>query len=206
MIKMGKPLPKYYTEKEYKQIVGMVDDFYKRIYYFYRGTGLRLFEPFDGEIDGNYLRLNVGRTKNSYERKYYLTDEQLLIINEMRDWIDQKVSNGIATRTCAINYISTVWRYACKKVEIGKTKFHYLRHTFAVIEWIKCRDIYLVCKKMGHSSVTTTEIYAKFELSELEIDFPQSISSVGHRLWDNHKPHKQIGKTILDDKADVVQW
>ena len=30
----------------------------------------------------------------------------------------------------------------------------------------------LVCKEMGHSSVTTTEIYTKFEQSELIKDFP----------------------------------
>ena len=49
---------------------------------------------------------------------------------------------------------------------------HNLRHTFGVMEWLRTGDIYLVCKKMGHSSVTTTEIYTKFEQSELIKDFP----------------------------------
>ena len=33
-------------------------------------------------------------------------------------------------------------------------------------------DIYQVKQEMGHSSVTTTEIYAKFSLRRLEMDFP----------------------------------
>ena len=48
---------------------------------------------------------------------------------------------------------------------------------------------------MGHSSVTTTDIYAKFSLGRLEIDFPSLVKSnkileerdSGHR-FDGHKP------------------
>ena len=48
---------------------------------------------------------------------------------------------------------------------------------------------------MGHSSVTTTEIYAKFSLRRLEMDFPSLVKSNnirekrdnGHR-FDGHKP------------------
>ena len=65
-----------------------------------------------------------------------------------------------------------VWSNTCKKVGLDKSKFHNLRHTFGVMEWLRTGDIYLVCKKMGHSSVTTTEIYTKFDLSELRKDFP----------------------------------
>ena len=48
---------------------------------------------------------------------------------------------------------------------------------------------------MGHSSVTTTEIYAKFSLRRLEMDFPSLVKSNnsgekrenGHD-FDGHKP------------------
>ena len=63
------------------------------------------------------------------------------------------------------------------------------------MEWLRCSDIYLVCKKMGHSSVTTTEIYTKFEQSELIKDFPieavrlcdgGKILEVGYQLGYNY--------------------
>ena len=49
---------------------------------------------------------------------------------------------------------------------------HSIRHTFAVRRYLQTRDIYQVKQEMGHSSVTTTEIYAKFSLRRLEMDFP----------------------------------
>ena len=36
---------------------------------------------------------------------------------------------------------------------------------------VQTRDIYQVKQEMGHSSVTTTEIYAKFSLRRLEMEF-----------------------------------
>ena len=39
------------------------------------------------------------------------------------------------------------------------------------------RDIYQVMKELGHTKVTTTQIYADFQMSRLEYDFP-SISYV----------------------------
>ena len=39
------------------------------------------------------------------------------------------------------------------------------------MEYLRTKDIYKVCKKLGHSSVMTTEIYAKFELDNLAEDF-----------------------------------
>ena len=39
------------------------------------------------------------------------------------------------------------------------------------------RDIYQVKQEMGHSSVTTTEIYAKFNLRRLEMDFPSLVNN-----------------------------
>ena len=48
---------------------------------------------------------------------------------------------------------------------------------------------------MGHSSVTTTEIYAKFSLRRLEMDFPSLVKSNNSREkrdnghdFDGHKP------------------
>ena len=86
---------------------------------------------------------------------------------------------------------------ACKKAGLKKRKLHYLRHTFGVMEWLRSGDIYLVCKKLGHSSVTTTEIYTKFELSELRKDFPVESSRLdgnGQVLMGSHPIEYNYGK------------
>ena len=49
-------------------------------------------------------------------------------------------------------------------------------HTFTVRRYLQTRDIYQVKQEMGHSSVTTTEIYAKFNIRRLEMDFPSLVS------------------------------
>ena len=58
---------------------------------------------------------------------------------------------------------------------------HSIRHTFAVRRYLQTRDIYQVKQEMGHSSVTTTEIYAKFSLRRLEMDFPSLVKSNNSR-------------------------
>ena len=85
-----------------------------------------------------------------------------------------------------------------------KTKFHYLRHTFAVIEWKKTGDIYLVSKKLGHSFVTTTEIYTKLELCQIREDFPsltRKFNGGGQR-----DIRLQLWESLIDEIASVVQW
>ena len=49
---------------------------------------------------------------------------------------------------------------------------HSLRHTFAVRRYLQTKDLYRVCKELGHTSIQTTEIYAKFSYARLEQDFP----------------------------------
>ena len=54
-----------------------------------------------------------------------------------------------------------------------------------------------ISKKMGHSSVTTTEIYTKFDESELKKDFPIEASRLcdgGQELEDSHESYYIYGK------------
>jgi hypothetical protein len=65
------------------------------------------------------------------------------------------------------------------------------------MEWLRTGDIYLVCKKLGHSSVTTTEIYTKFEESGLRKHFPIEASRLdgeGHFLRDTQATNYNYGK------------
>ena len=66
-----------------------------------------------------------------------------------------------------------------REVDGDDTKYHLhcLRHTYAVRRYLQTRDIYLVKQEMGHASVTTTEVYAKFSLRRLEMDFPSIVGN-----------------------------
>ena len=65
-------------------------------------------------------------------------------------------------------------------------------------------DTYQVKQEMGHSSVTTTEIYAKFSLRRLEMDFPSLVESNNKREnresghgFGGHKPSTTPLNTTL---------
>ena len=83
-------------------------------------------------------------------------------------------------------------------IDIGadsSNHLHSIRYTFPVRRYLQTRDIYQVKQEMGHSSVTTTEIYAKFSLRRLEMDFPSLVESNKKREirdnghdFDVHKP------------------
>ena len=77
---------------------------------------------------------------------------------------------------------------------------HSIRHTFAVRRYLQNRDIYQVKQEMGHSSVTTTEIYAKFSLRRLEMDFPSLVksnnSSANREIVHGKIVHKDIDNSL----------
>ena len=65
MLDIGKPLPKYFSESEFNQIMELdwLDQFYKDAFYFYLATGCRKSEPFLGHIDGNWLIVETDDSK-----------------------------------------------------------------------------------------------------------------------------------------------
>ncbi len=71
---------------------------------------------------------------------------------------------------------------------------HSIRHTFAVRRYLQTRDIYQVNQEMGHSSFTTTEIYAKFNLRRLEMDFPSLVKS------NNSRENRKMGHGLMGHK------
>ena len=68
-------------------------------------------------------------------------------------------------------------------------------HSLLVKKYLQTRDIYLVKQEMGHSSVTTTEVYAKFSLRRLEMDFPSLVKS-NNSGEKREIAHKDIGNSL----------
>ena len=98
----------------------------------------------------------------------------------MKDYVENNYKDTLNSWK---GHLSKVFLRAVLEIDGDKTKFHFhcLRHTFAVRRYLQTRDIYLVKQEMGHSSVTTTEIYAKFSLRRLEMDFPSLVKSNNFR-------------------------
>ena len=54
-------------------------------------------------------------------------------------------------------------------------------------------DIYRVKQEMGHASGTSTEVYAKFSLRRLEMDFPSLVNSNKKtQIWETGHEFRDI--------------
>jgi len=157
-------LPRYYTDNEFNKIIVIFDKFFQSMYKFYRETGLRLSQPFISDLAGNYLIIPPNSTKNVYERHYFLNDQQVQIVQTMRNYIfDRLKSDIVKTMKSALQPITRRWSDRVQEVGLSddKRKFHCLRHTFCVRHYYKCRDLYEVQMLMGHSDIQQTQKYAK---------------------------------------------
>ena len=104
-----------------------------------------------------------------------------------------------------IGNLSKTFLKAMREVDGQDTKYHLhcLRHTFAVRRYLQTRDIYLVKQELGHSSVVTTEIYAKFSLRRLEADFPSLVNSIKNtQIWE--RGYENGGYASIDDSVSPI--
>ncbi len=177
MLDIGKPLPRYFSESEFNQImeIDWLDQFYKEAFFFYLTTGCRKAEPFRGHIDGNWLIVETDDSKTKSVRQIRINPEQMVILKEMKRRHDEHVKNGMKSYTHIDRYNKMLTK-ALKAINRGDTRtLHCLRHTFAVMRYLKSRDIYLVKKELGHTSVVMTEKYANFDIRRLIEDFPSLV-------------------------------
>lgn len=187
MAKINNNLPSYFTEKEWNSIIqlnlfnvrnklGQLKypeiEHYKRAWHLYYKTGCRLSEPFNGVLEGNWLIIDVDSSKTNIQREVYIPNDLIVILKEMKQRLEIHLKKNHTSKIDFIKRYSRIFKQCCKIVGINNKHFHHIRHTYAVRRYLEVRDIYQVAKELGHSSVTTTEIYAKFNLSRLEQDFP----------------------------------
>lgn len=177
-VSMPKEMPLYMSDELFKEVLKLdwLEDHYKNVFLFYRSTGLRLSEPFQGELHGNWLLVGGDDTKQRMDKELSLSMTNLQRLSDMIEYAEKSFKGTIDSFK---SNLSKTFLKALREVDGEKTKFHFhcLRHTFAVRRYLQTRDIYQVKQEMGHSSVTTTEIYAKFSLRRLEMDFPSLVES-----------------------------
>ena len=163
--------PIYITDNEFQSIMELdwLDQFYKRVFYFYRETGCRIREPFISKLDGNWLDI-PNLSKGKKPRNLELAASVKKIFTELSAWIG---SGYGSTLVDPADHISKKFKQALRSIGADESKrFHSLRHTFAVRRIVEKVPIFKIQKMMGHSSIATTEGYLKLDLKRLERDFP----------------------------------
>jgi integrase len=169
MLTVEREKPKYVSEIEFLLIQDYLKDrnpYMAKVFSLYYETGMRLSEPFYGDLPLNqpkaqwYLLIPGSMGKNNGERVIELEPKHWTTIRELRfkNWTPK-------------HYSRCFWK-TCKALGIRGKKFHGMRHSYAVREWLLIGDLYKVARSLGHSSIVTTEIYASFHEIQLRSDFP----------------------------------
>ncbi|MBT6216696.1 MAG: site-specific integrase [Candidatus Marinimicrobia bacterium] len=175
LIRIPKSPPKYFNNVEYNSICNYLSSFQQRVVHLYRSTGMRLNEGLNGEIKGNYYVISAENYKTNRPHSIPINDDLKATLAEMQS----KSHTG--------DYYSREFKKACVKAGIFDKHFHCLRHTMALRTYLKTRDIFYVKMLLGHSSITTTEKYADFDIVSLSSDFPDLIKDDNNSLRQSGK-------------------
>lgn len=135
-------------------------------------AGLRCSEALNlrwEDVDFRTGRLHVRKGKGKKDRILWLPDATLELLKRLRNG-----SNGFVFCNKAGKRLSD--RYVRKMVKEYKTKAglekdvhpHTLRHSFATDLLRHCRNLRIVQRALGHSSISTTEVYTHVLDEELE--------------------------------------
>jgi len=141
----------------------------------YRDTGMRLSEPFDGKLKklGYSLQITGSTTKNSYPRNVYLTEQQVMIVIQMNEWLNNRLKTR-KNRYESIKVFSRVFARALKKSKLNG-KLHDLRKTFASRLWFLTGQEFALCHALGHTDTSMTKQYTSLDKVELARAFPDIV-------------------------------
>ena len=186
---LKKTEPIYITDKEFHSIMNIewLGDFYKKVFLLYRETGMRLREPMMSALDGVWIDI-PNESKSGASRNIELDANLKSFFIEFKDWLDGGYGSGLVD---VGDHLSKKFKKCLREIGADESKhFHSLRHTFAVRRLIQGTSIYDLKLMMGHSSVTTTEVYSNMNLKRIRQDFPTIVVS--------HRNTTKIGKGDTD--------
>lgn len=175
LVKSEKILPEFLTPDELDSIYQLCDD-EKMLSTFkiYEHTGIRLRELHNCELDitknGTYVKLK--RTKGKRER---IIPIPLEVVEDFKI----AVKEGIYKPDRISKTFSRLRLHA--SVSSNKS-IHSLRHTFALRKLLELGNIYLVKEMLGHSSVTTTQIYLQFPDGYIKEIFSDWLPQINNKV------------------------
>ena len=195
--KVDDTLPSYFNDSEFDEMLSHTNEFYKKVFTMYRNTGFRLMEPILGTLKNDTLVIPAKYSKTRKERRILLSPEDVPVIYELQERYEtwrNKVK--VKKHKYFGDKISKEFRRINRLIGLTN-KFHDLRHTFAVRRYLITRDIYQVMRELGHTKVTTTQMYADFEDTiDIEKEFPSIVKP-------SYEPIFSIKDTIMKDTNAV---
>ena len=185
-VKIPKALPSYLSDVDFDRLIKETDEHFAKVFQMYRNTGCRLTEPILGVLKNDTLVLSAKHSKTRKERRILLSPEDVPVVYELQErynaWRNKVKVKKV--KYFADKY-SKEFKRVCRLKKVGlDNKFHDLRHTFAVRRYLMTRDIYQVMKELGHTKVTTTQIYTEFEDTiDIEQEFPSIVNAPNQLIF-----------------------
>jgi integrase len=181
-VKEPKRKPQYLTEDDIKAIFSLdsLSDQMKRFIGFYISTGLRRSTPFFGHMEGNWLVIPADAPYNKSKRELEVNLDSALhniwleMMEVKQQWLDHgKLFDNLTGK------ITKEFKRAVRECGIKDSHhLHNTRHTFAVREWLRTNNIYMVKKQLGHSSIAVTEGYEEHKRSRIARDHKSLMKGV----------------------------
>lgn len=197
------PLPKTVFIHDIMSLVNSfkpndVDDFHKLIVYILLGSGLRVSEltslTFQNYYQNEGLLKVLGKGDKErwvplYEKAKVLLDDYLA---ETRGkWIQKEIRNLLINPKGKALTRQYVYDVVHKQSILANTSIemspHTLRHGFATLLLEEGADLRMVQELLGHSSISTTQIYTHLQPGKL------------HKSYDQFHPGQLINKEIKDE-------
>lgn len=176
-IKKENKLPNVLSSNEVRKIINATDNLkHKTILSLIYSCGLRISEAVNLEIkhiDSSNMTIKIVSAKGKKDRYVMLAENLLKILREyFAEYKPRKyLFNGQKGDKYSVRSIQEIFRNAVKKTGIRKKiTVHTLRHSFATHLLEHGTDIRLIQELLGHSHLSTTQIYTHIS--------PQSIKKV----------------------------
>ena len=173
--KSEKKLPTVLTKDEIKRLINAAENpKHKLLIEFMYSSGLRVSECVSLKIDDLDLSERIGKIKHGKGNKerYIILSETLLI--HLNEYIIKKKDSSsfifsVNNRPITIRQAQKVVKECAKKAGIKKRVFcHALRSSFATHLLEAGTDIRIIQELLGHSNLSTTQIYTKVSTQQLK--------------------------------------
>lgn len=116
-----------------------------------------------GDVDFKEKTILFRHMKNRQEQVFPLKKDTLKIIRLYLDYVEDELDEYMFINSehkqLTSKQLSVSFQRYCKNRNVKITSFHAMRHWFATNLLRETKNIYLVSKTLGHSSVAVTERY-----------------------------------------------